>query len=228
MTIPIAESGQDVKRRLIEAATLLFAERGFDGVGIRDIATKAQANSAMVAYHFGSKEGLYRAALRAGFERCPSQVAQLDPIPDPSHPFSRDRALKGIQEHIRVFVDELLMPDCDPLMRASSALLMRELAEGGPALEELNREFMLPYFTHLRDCLRALRPDWGDYEILYAMGAIHGAALIYKFIPALLKLNSGPTFPPDPASLSRFLTEYTLRALGIEPPGAARAGRSLT
>jgi AcrR family transcriptional regulator len=211
---------QDVKFRLVEAATLLFAEKGFDGVGLREIAAKAQANSAMVAYHFGGKEGLYVEALRTGFQRCPSQVAQLDPIPPPGHPLAKELALKGIQEHIRVFVDELLKTECDPLMTASSALLMRELAVGGPFLEELNRDFMLPYFTHLRDCVRVLRPDWGETEILFAMGSIHGSVMIYKFIPALIKLNSGAVFPPDPLSLSSFLIDYTLRALGVAPQGA--------
>ncbi len=198
---------------------MLFAEKGFDGVGLREIAAKAQANSAMVAYHFGGKEGLYLAVLRAGFERCPSQVAQLAPIPHSSHPQAKELALKGIQDHIRVFVDELLMRDCDPLMKASSALLMRELAEGGPFLEELNRDFMFPYFIHLRDCVRILQPEWGEVETLYAMASIHGSAMIYKFIPAIIKLNSGAAFPPDPLSLSRFLTEYTLRALGVAPQG---------
>lgn len=212
------DSHHAVKLRLIEAATLLFAEKGFDGIGIREIAAKAHANSAMVGYHFNGKEGLYLAALRAGFERCPTQIAQLEKIPDPANPFSKAMALKGIQNHIHAFVDELLMTDRDPLMRASSALIMRELAIGGPFLAELNREFMLPYHTHLRDCIRVLRPEWGEPETLYAMGAIHGAALIYKFIPAIIKLNNGAVFPPDPVSLSRFLTDYTLRALGIENP----------
>ena len=220
MMHPLTDLPHDIKLRLVEAATLLFAEKGFDGVGIREIAAKAQANSAMVAYHFGGKEGLYLEVLRAGFHRCPSQVAQLDPIPHPRHPLAKELALKGIQEHIRVFVDELLRTECDPLMKASSALLMRELAVGGPFLEELNRDFMLPYFTHLRDCVRVLRPDWGESETLYAMAAIHGSALIYKFIPALIKLNAGGAFPPDPVSLSRFLTDYTLRALGVAPQGA--------
>lgn len=215
-----SELPHDVKLRLVEAATLLFAEKGFDGVGLREIALKARANSAMVAYHFGGKEGLYLAVLRAGFERCPSQVAQLDAIPHPQHPSAKELALKGIQDHIRVFVDELLRTESDPLMNASSALLMRELAVGGPFLAELNRDFMLPYFTHLRDCVRVLRPDWGETETLYAMGAIHGSALIYKFIPALIKLNWGTASPPDSASLSRFLADYTLRALGVAPQGA--------
>ncbi|MBL0312687.1 MAG: CerR family C-terminal domain-containing protein [Holophagaceae bacterium] len=206
--------------RLIEAATVLFAAKGFDGVGLREIAAMAQANSAMVAYHFGGKEGLYLAALRAGFERCPNQVAQLASIPDPAHPDAKALALKGIQDHIRLFVDQLLLSECDPLMKASSALLMRELAVGGPFLEELNQEFMLPYFTHLRDCVRALRPDWGQTETLYAMAAIHGSAMIYKFIPAIIKLNAGEAFPPDSASLTRFLTDHTLRALGVAPHGA--------
>lgn len=220
MTHPLADLPHDTKLRLIEAATLLFAEKGFDGVGLREIASKANANSAMVAYHFGGKEGLYLAVLRAGFERCPSQVEQLAPIPPPTHPGAKELALYGIQEHIRLFVDQLLLSDCDPLMNASSALIMRELAVGGPFLEELNRDFMLPYFTHLRDCVRALRPDWGEQETLYAMAAIHGSAMIYKFIPAAIKLNSSAAFPPDPVSLSRFLTDYALRALGVAPQGA--------
>ncbi len=219
MTHSRTDLPHDVKLRLIEAATLLFAAKGFDGVGLREIAAKAQANSAMVAYHFGGKEGLYLAVLRAGFERCPSQVAQLSPIPPPTHPMAKELALKGIQDHIRAFVDELLMRECDPLMEASSALLMRELAVGGPFLEELNQEFMLPYFTHLRDCVHALRPDWGEAETLYAMAAIHGSAMIYKFIPAIIKLNSGAAYPPDPADLAHFLTDYTLRGLAVAPHG---------
>ena len=220
MADSLTDLPHDIKLRLVEAATLLFAEKGFDGVGLREIASKAHANIAMVAYHFGGKEGLYLAVLRAGFERCPSQVAQLPPIPHPSHPLAKELALKGAQDHIRVFVDQLLMSDCDPLKKASSALLMRELAVGGPFLEELNRDFMLPYFTHLRDCIRVLRPDWGETETLFAMAAIHGSAMIYKFIPAIIKLNSGAAFPPDPAMLSRFLTDHTLRALGVAPQGA--------
>ena len=214
------ELSHDVKLRLVEAATLLFAEKGFDGVGLREIAAKAKANSAMVAYHFGGKDGLYLAALRAGFERCPSRVAQLDQVPPPGQPHAKELALKGLQDHIRVFVEDLMMTGCDPLMTASSAMLMQEMAVGGPFLEELNRDFMRPYFTHLRDCIRTLRPDLDESEVLFTMSFIHGGAMIYKFIPAIIKLNSGEAFPPDAASLARLLTNYTLRALGVAPQGA--------
>lgn len=46
------------KRRLLEEAEKLFADHGFDVVSIRDITKAAEANSAAVNYHFGSKDGL--------------------------------------------------------------------------------------------------------------------------------------------------------------------------
>jgi AcrR family transcriptional regulator len=50
------ESGP--KRRLLDAAEVLFAERGFEAVTVRDITGSAEANVAAVNYHFGSREDL--------------------------------------------------------------------------------------------------------------------------------------------------------------------------
>jgi AcrR family transcriptional regulator len=46
------------KRKLLDAAEQLFADRGFDTVSVRDITQLAKANVAAVNYHFGSREGL--------------------------------------------------------------------------------------------------------------------------------------------------------------------------
>jgi AcrR family transcriptional regulator len=46
------------KRRLLEAAEQLFADKGFDVVSVRDITQQAGANVAAVNYHFGSRDGL--------------------------------------------------------------------------------------------------------------------------------------------------------------------------
>lgn len=54
----------DTESRIIFAATKLFAEKGFDGVSIREILELAEANIASVHYYFGSKEELYHAAAR--------------------------------------------------------------------------------------------------------------------------------------------------------------------
>src|SRR5262245_33198928 len=46
------------KVQIMEAAEQLFAEKGFDGTPVRDIADKAGVNLAMISYYFGSKEKL--------------------------------------------------------------------------------------------------------------------------------------------------------------------------
>ena len=44
---------------IIETAMQLFAEKGFEGTSVRDIAEKASVNVAMVNYYFGTKEKLF-------------------------------------------------------------------------------------------------------------------------------------------------------------------------
>lgn len=46
------------KRRLLDAAEQLFADRGFESVSVRDVTQLAKANVASVNYHFGSRDGL--------------------------------------------------------------------------------------------------------------------------------------------------------------------------
>ncbi|MEL6386212.1 MAG: TetR family transcriptional regulator [Pseudomonadota bacterium] len=49
--------------KLVEAAILEFTERGYDGVTLRDIETAANVQRGLVKYHFGGKEGLFRAVV---------------------------------------------------------------------------------------------------------------------------------------------------------------------
>jgi AcrR family transcriptional regulator len=44
--------------RILHTAERLFADLGYNNVSVRDIAAKADVNSALIRYHFGSKEGL--------------------------------------------------------------------------------------------------------------------------------------------------------------------------
>ncbi len=49
----------DTKERILIATRELFAEKGFNGTSIRDIASRADVNVAAVNYHFKNKETLY-------------------------------------------------------------------------------------------------------------------------------------------------------------------------
>ena len=47
--------------QIIQTAEKLFADKGFDGTSVRDIADDAGVNVAMISYYFGSKEKLLEA-----------------------------------------------------------------------------------------------------------------------------------------------------------------------
>src|ERR1700712_2485826 len=61
----------DKKTHIINHAIDLFAEKGFEGTSIRDLATRADVNVAMVNYYFGSKEKLFESIVeeRASYTR---------------------------------------------------------------------------------------------------------------------------------------------------------------
>ena len=50
--------------RILDAAEHLFAERGFDGVTLRQIASKAGVDVALASYHFGKKDELFTAVFQ--------------------------------------------------------------------------------------------------------------------------------------------------------------------
>lgn len=47
------------REQLIEIARTVFAERGFDGSSVEEIAARAEVSKPVVYEHFGGKEGLY-------------------------------------------------------------------------------------------------------------------------------------------------------------------------
>jgi TetR/AcrR family transcriptional regulator len=57
----VTSRGREARERILEEGARLFAEKGFAATTVRDIATSADLNLAMIHYYFGNKEGLYRA-----------------------------------------------------------------------------------------------------------------------------------------------------------------------
>ncbi|WP_433445527.1 TetR family transcriptional regulator [Nonomuraea sp. CA-141351] len=52
-------SGSERREQLIRISRTLFAEKGFDGTSIEEIAATAQVSKPVVYEHFGGKEGVY-------------------------------------------------------------------------------------------------------------------------------------------------------------------------
>ncbi len=60
---------KESRSRILQAATTLFAAKGFDGTGVNEIADAAGLNKRMIYHYFGSKEGLYVEVLRDSYRR---------------------------------------------------------------------------------------------------------------------------------------------------------------
>src|ERR1700690_121389 len=57
--------GEGTRARVVEAAMLLFWERGFERTGISDLAERSGVRSGSIYHLFGSKEGVLLAVLEA-------------------------------------------------------------------------------------------------------------------------------------------------------------------
>lgn len=102
--------------RLVLAAERLFAQRGIDGVSLRQIAVDAgSANNSAVHYHFGSKEGLIAAIFRYRLPQLINERRLLSARCDPDDLRSRLEAhvlpvltlAESPDSHYVSFVDQL-------------------------------------------------------------------------------------------------------------------------
>lgn len=64
---PRQKRAQETHENLLAAAVDLFSERGYDGASTRDIEAAAGVNRGLIAYHFGSKEELWKEAVDGVF-----------------------------------------------------------------------------------------------------------------------------------------------------------------
>ena len=59
------ERAELTRAKLIDAGKLLFCERGFDAVSVRDLETAAGVKRNLLAYHFGDKDTLWKVSADA-------------------------------------------------------------------------------------------------------------------------------------------------------------------
>ena len=65
---PVNADADRTKRKILLSASRKFAERGFEGTSVRQIAAGAGVSLGMIRHYFGSKEGLYRACIASAYE----------------------------------------------------------------------------------------------------------------------------------------------------------------
>src|SRR3954447_22699265 len=166
------EAGLRTRTRLLDAALALLAERGEDGVTLRELTTAAEANVAAVSYHFGSLKALCDAAIERALER------YLD---------AQEKALSTLDSDSTL--EELAAAFAQPMVRAMSVggsdlAVMRIVARSGidppPGWKRFDERFDRIRADVLR-VLKAKAPDAKDKELIlrtrFAAGMLNWLAL---------------------------------------------------
>ncbi|MGW3292134.1 TetR/AcrR family transcriptional regulator [Streptomyces sp. NPDC001002] len=166
------EAGQRTRDGLQTAALELLAQRGQEGVTLREITERAGANVAAVSYHFGSLKALCDSAIEHALERyLDAQMLALDSLGPAAT------------------LQELATAFARPMMRALAAggedlAVMRTVARVGieppQGWERLNEKFDLSRRMALR-VLTPNLPDVGEEELIFrtrcAAGLLNWLAL---------------------------------------------------
>ena len=168
---------EDARARLIDAAIKLFAEKGYEGTSVRDLATAAGVNVAAVSYHFGSKDALYTEALRSCLAPCGEMRERMQKHLDAA---LKNRSCKSAEEALRGCIQNFLEVLVSPAAKHSH-LVMREQSEGKQRFEPVIREFFQPVGSILRAVIVMLAPGLPEMRVFMVISGIIGQCLhIYK------------------------------------------------
>jgi AcrR family transcriptional regulator len=115
-------------QKILSCATRLFAQHGYDGTIMDDLAEQCGVNKASIYYHHKDKATLYENALTALFT--PIADAVTEAVESESDP------VKKLEVHIKAFAK------ANTDNPNFSAILMREMASGGANMPTRAREQM--------------------------------------------------------------------------------------
>ena len=65
-------------------AARLFAEKGFDGISMREISEQSQVSKPTIYYYFGSKENIYRDLLKKGLDLGAQKIEEISRLDVPA------------------------------------------------------------------------------------------------------------------------------------------------
>ncbi len=123
----------------MNAATDLFALRGFEGTRVDRIAETAGVNKAMISYHFGGKNALYNEILRETFADAHRRFAEI-----------RDSDAAA-DERLRAFIQTFA--DLSIRRPALPAMVLREVMSGGLHIEKDLLPKLLAIFGLVQDII---------------------------------------------------------------------------
>lgn len=212
VTIP-EESTRD---RLLDAAETLFSDRGFEGVGIREIAETAGVNLSGIKYHFGSKRGLYMETIYRAMDRQGTTEAWTTLDVEIN---SREEAAEVFRGFIGALLGVMLRPDeASPCL----CLVMQSAVEAGEAADVVVREFIGPKHERLSNFVQKLRPEATGAECSRAAQSVMAMLLHQRLFRAFIERieecrgENGVAGDARVAQMADEITAFVLRGMGCD------------
>ena len=195
-----SEQREDTRRRILDAATEVFAERGFEGAGTREIASRAGTNQGLVTYHFGTKEELWKEAADRIFTALQEQLAELLAGERPEDP--REDAREAVRVYVRFASSH---PE---LLR----FMMEEGSRNSPRGRWMVKTHLAPMYENFRQSAAGIIFDDADSEhALHVFYAMAGAASLLFAVPTEARRLTGQD-PRHKAVVERH-AEYVARLI---------------
>ena len=216
-----ASPGSDTRHQLISESLKLFARYGYEGTTTRQLAKAAGANIAAIAYHFGGKEGLYKAVIEHIIE-------DTAPIAEPLRDALRDGIAEARGDRAALarltagFVSKLMHQMVgNERFRINFLLALREFSNPSEAFSILY-ENRIKHF-HKAVTQLAAAATGGDPEApesIMRAHAVMGQMLIFLFAkPILLARLDWDSYTPDRLDeMTKTVVTSVLLSLGLEPP----------
>jgi AcrR family transcriptional regulator len=194
----------ETRERLIEAATALFADRGFKKVTVREICRASHANVAAVNYHFGDKAGLYREVMKGAIQAMRETNELSRRAGEGESPEDQIRAF------VRIFVQRLTGTGPSAWIHK---LMAREMEDPSEALDLVMRQVLQPrieYLSRVAGSVMGLPPD--DPRVLRAISSLQGQCLLFsRPVPAPMAWIWGQVSDVDAAI--HHIAEFSLAGM---------------
>ncbi|MCP4682050.1 MAG: CerR family C-terminal domain-containing protein [Desulfobacterales bacterium] len=171
------------RERLLTHAEILFAEKGFHAVSIREITAAAGSNLAAVNYHFGNKENLYLAVFH---ERMAERGQR---IRDRFEKTLSNRQTSNVGDIFGALSEAFLKgPLTDEERKIHAQLMHREMARPTEAFKVVFEEAMSPFVEDIKGRLRGCLPENVDEDYLL-LGILSMIAMTLYFNNARIPVS---------------------------------------
>lgn len=201
MVLPVNSSGS-TKERILGAAEVLFAQRGFDGASLRQLTTAAGVNLAAVNYHFGSKENLVNEVFRRRMDEM--TATRLDQLEKARRDHPGDLAAV-----LAAFVEPALAMAQD---RQSGGAFVRVIARAYAEKNDNLRKFLSDHYGHvLREFGKAIAacvPGLSKEELYWRLDFLAGALTYAMADFGLIKRPHGVSESDHRAHAARELIRF--------------------